>query len=146
VAGSGKADIDVTLQQIGVAPFYYDLGLALSCPTMPKIVLGGANTMTETGELRIFSFTKIPATGECLSSLSLTLESSYVYPNRLIKFAQGNGALNFRLPVPGSNEIIPDAPTPAPTRLAARDKPKIAPFRNAFSAWREFLRKVFRKD
>jgi hypothetical protein len=37
---------------------------------------------------------------ECLSELSLSLESPFLYSNRPMKFAQGSGILEFSLPLP----------------------------------------------
>jgi hypothetical protein len=129
---NGQVDVDVTLTQIGVAPYYYDLGLGLSCPGMSKQVLNGAENLIDQGASMIFSFTGIPATESCLYALTLTLESSYAYSGRPIKFAQGNGALTVRLPLPGGvlPPVAPAAIAPQPqltTVVAPKASPVSAP-------------------
>jgi hypothetical protein len=97
----GRVDVDVTVTQIGVAPFYYDLGLGLQCSGMTKRIVPGVDTLIDMDSSKIFKFTGVPATEECLNALTLSLESSYAYVGRPIKFAQGNGSLVFTLPTPG---------------------------------------------
>jgi hypothetical protein len=109
-------DVDVKVQQIGVAPFYYDLGLCIKCAGMSKKVLAGVDALIEKGSSKIFSFTGIPATSACLNAVTITLESSYAYSGRPIKFAQGNGALVLRLPLPSNARLAPSRPAPAPVR------------------------------
>jgi hypothetical protein len=94
-------DVSVALVQGGVAPFYYDISLAMLCPGVPKLLLGGVKTLDDQYEANIFTFTGIPTTAACLNDLSLSLESSYAYARRPIKFAQGTGKIRFRLPPPG---------------------------------------------
>jgi hypothetical protein len=99
----GKVNIDVTLTQVGVAPFYYPLNLTLNlknCTGMKRVSISGAHLLVNQGQSRVFVFQGIPATSACLGDLSLLLESNYLYPGRPIKFAQGNGALQFSLPPP----------------------------------------------
>jgi hypothetical protein len=116
-----NVDVDVTVQQIGVAPFYYDLDLGIQCTGMNKKVLRGVDTLIDKDSKKIFSFTGLPATSECLNAVSITLESSYAYRGRPIKFAQGNGALVVNLPLPSN--LPPSAtqsrPVSAPVRKPA---------------------------
>jgi hypothetical protein len=109
--------VDITVKQIGVAPFYYPLSLSFSCPGTVK-VLDGVETLIELGESRVFSFQGIPVTSDCLQSVSITLESAYAYPGKPIKFAQGvDGTLRLALPLP-----FDDGPTPAgPPSLSPPD-------------------------
>jgi hypothetical protein len=124
---NGQVDVDVTLTQIGVAPYYYDLGLGLSCPDMSKKILSGPENLIDQGASMIFSFTGVPATESCLYALALTLESSYAYSGRPIKFAQGNGALMVRLPLPG-RDLPPAAPVVVvPQPQATVVAPKASP-------------------
>lgn len=108
-----QVNIDVTVKQIGVAPFYYDLSLGLRCPGMTKKTVAGVNSLIDNGSTKVFSFSGIPATTACLDSVSLSLESSYAYQKRPIKFAQGNGTVAFSLPLPGG---APTAPVASPLR------------------------------
>jgi hypothetical protein len=106
--------VDVTVKQIGVAPFYYPLSLSFSCPGTEK-VLNGVETLIEQGESRVFSFHGIPATSDCLKSVSITLESPYAYPGKPIKFAQGvDGTLQLALPLPFEDGPAPAGPPSPP--------------------------------
>jgi hypothetical protein len=108
-----NVDVDVTVQQIGVAPFYYDLDLGIQCTGMSKKILRGVDTLIDKDSKKVFSFTGIPATSACLKAVSITLESSYAYRGRPIKFAQGNGSLVVNLPLPSNS------PASAPVRNPA---------------------------
>jgi hypothetical protein len=114
-ASNGQVNVDVTLNQIGVAPFYYDISLAISCAGMSKKSLSGVETLYSNGDSKVFSFTGIPATKQCLDALTLSLESSYAYSGRPIKFAQGNGQVNFALPLPSGTSPPPPPPPPKPS-------------------------------
>jgi hypothetical protein len=72
----------------------------------------------------VFTFTGVPATEACLNALALTLESSYAYSARPIKFAQGNGTLSIRLPLPGTTlpPIAPVANVPQSTPMVSPTK------------------------
>lgn len=126
-SSSGQVDIDVTVTQIGVAPFYYDLSLALQCSGMTKIVLPGVDTIIDQGSSKVLGFVGVPATTSCLNALSLTLESSYGYAGRPIKFAQGNGNLTLSLPLPGSSPTMPVSPMSAPVNLPVAASPMNLP-------------------
>jgi hypothetical protein len=128
--------IDVTVQQIGVAPFYYDLGLGLRCAGINKRVLAGVDTLIDKDSIKVFSFTGIPATKACLDSISISLESSYAYSGRPIKFAQGTGALTISLPLPptsSNSAAVNPRPVAAPVRrpaaASAASVPRPAPAR-----------------
>jgi len=97
-------DIEVTVKQVGVAPFYYPLFLVLSCEGLDSSrVLDGVETIIDAGDTKKFSFEGIPATFECFDRLSLTLQSPYSYEGRPIKFAQGfDGLVSLSLPPPPS--------------------------------------------
>jgi hypothetical protein len=108
-------DVDVTVTQIGVAPFYFDLSLVLECFVMTKQVVSGVETIIEAGAFKTFSFARVPATAQCLSALTLSLASSYAYTGRPVKFAQGNGTLVVSLPLPNTTFSDPGrAPSAAP--------------------------------
>jgi hypothetical protein len=101
-ASSQSVDVSVLVTQVGVAPFYYDLQLVLKCRNgLVNMTLPGVNEIIEKNESRIFLFRNVPATTVCLSNVSLSLQSSYAYPGRPIKFAQGTtGDVTIRVPVP----------------------------------------------
>jgi hypothetical protein len=108
-------DVDVTVTQIGVAPFYFDLSLVLECFGMTKQVASGVETIIEAGAFKNFSFARVPATAQCWSALTLSLASSYAYTGRPVKFAQGNGTLVVSLPLPNTPFSDPGrAPSAAP--------------------------------
>lgn len=135
----GKVDINVTVTQIGVAPFYYELNLGIQCPGISKKTKGGVDKLIDAGASKVFDFTGIPATKACLDALNLSLETPYSYSGRPIKFAQRNGIILFSLPIPKveppsptifgplfpSAAIAPAAPTPSYPLLPT--KPSMSP-------------------
>lgn len=132
-ATAGQVDVDVSLAQIGVAPFYYDLRLALSCPGMSKKFVGGVEkTLIELESSAVYGFTGIPVNMTCLNAVAFTLESSYSYSGRPIKFAQGsNGLVVVSLPRPPlTTPIRPPFPAPVPPPFASPVRP---PFPRPFS-------------
>jgi hypothetical protein len=127
---TGKVDIAVTVNQAGVAPFYYDLGLALNCAGLSTpLKLSGVDQLVDRGQSKSFLFQGIPATSQCLGQISLQLQSSYAYSGRPILFAQGtNGTVSLSLPLPTSTVITPTTPTaPAPTPTAPTAPAPTAP-------------------
>lgn len=123
---TGFVDMDVTLKQIGVAPFYYDLSLALGCTGMTKNVHGGVDTLIDVGSSKVFVFKGIPASTTCLDAVTLSLESSYAYPERPVQFAQRDGSVSFRIPLP-TQIGSPVSPLPAP-KSAPVSLPIFLPF------------------
>jgi len=123
---SGSIDVSVRLQNVGVAPFYYPLGLGLSCDGMPTATVGGVDALMGQGSSSEFVFMGVPATAACLDSVSLSFESSYLFEERPIKFAQGNGSLSFSLPLPGPVAPSTSAPVAAPVTLAPVMAPTVA--------------------
>jgi hypothetical protein len=122
----GTVTVDVTLNQTGVAPFYYPLNLTLSCSGSVQ-TLDGVDLLVERGQSRIFSFSNIPASSSCLSRVYFTLVSSHTYPGRLIKFAQGNGTVSLVVPMPSLLAPIP-TPVIAPVaRPASNPVPESVP-------------------
>lgn len=112
-------DISVQVTQLGVAPFYFDLALALSCAELSDpLKQNGFETLFDRGDTQTFVFFGIPATGPCLRAVSLSLESSYAYEGKPILFAQGEtGMVVIDLPLPegAPTEEPTSAPSPAPT-------------------------------
>lgn len=99
---AGFVDIDVTVRQIGVAPFYYPLNLHLQCDQMetPQI-RSGVEKLIEDMDTGIFRFNRIPATSLCLQNVQLFLDSHYAYSARPIRFAQGiDGTIALQIPLP----------------------------------------------
>jgi hypothetical protein len=94
--------IDVTVKQIGVAPFYYPLSLLLGCTGLDSpLRLDDVNSLVEKNAAKVFSFANIPATSECLSRVQLNLDSAYAYESRPIKFSQGaDGSVALNIPMP----------------------------------------------
>lgn len=98
---SNKVLVDVTIAQKGIAPFYYPLSLYLRCPGLSKpLEAKGLETIISQGNKRIVSFQNVPKTTYCLNNVSLFLNSTMVYSKRPIKFAQGNGTITFKIPLP----------------------------------------------
>jgi len=97
----GSVDFIVEVTQIGVAPFYYDLSLALNCANLGEpLVLPGVETLIDQGASKLFEFIGVPATEPCLSAVTLSLESSYAYEAVPILFAQGDGSVVLDVPLP----------------------------------------------
>ena len=92
--------VDVTLMQIGVAPFYYPLSLEISCQGSNMVVNGLETVLDDTYDVKTFRFDGIPTDNACLRNMKLQLKSSFTYEQRPIKFAQGTGTVTFSLPSP----------------------------------------------
>jgi hypothetical protein len=92
--------VDVTIMQIGVAPFYYPLSLVLSCPGTNKAVYGLESVLYDTNDAKNYRFDEFPTDVSCLRNMKLQLVSTFTYDERPIKFAQGNGTVFFSLPAP----------------------------------------------
>lgn len=99
-------DIAVDLRQIGVAPFYYDLDLALDCDGLSEpLIHKGAESLVADMDTKTFTFEKIPSSALCLQSVRFMLQSSYAFPERPIKFAQGNdGKVSLAVPLPDGSQ------------------------------------------
>jgi hypothetical protein len=96
-------DITTTVVQDGIAPFYYDLGIELSCAGYSNTV-GGVDGIVSEGSSASFTFTGVPATSACLSAVAFSLSSSYALPGIPVKFAQGisdGSTVEVSLPLPG---------------------------------------------
>jgi F5/8 type C domain len=109
---SGMVDLAITIQQIGIAPFYYPLAVALSCPDLPAPrKVNGVEELYDINESKTFVFAGIPATNTCLNSIAISLFSTQVYARRPVKFAQGSdgSAVKLSIPLPpaGGQEAIP---------------------------------------
>lgn len=108
VAASSASDatvkVDVTLQQVGVAKFYYPLSLVLECPSSTQDTPGVDSL--QPGQEAVYSFI-IPSSSDCLNDLKLKFSSDRLYNERPIKFAQNDGTVVFSI-----EETT--APPPAP--------------------------------
>lgn len=116
-AVTDTVDITATVIQDGLAPFYYDLSLALSCPGFDANLAGVDDIISE-GSTASFTYTAVPATNDCLSVLEFSLSSSYVLDGAPVKFAQGSDGsiVGVSLPLPPTGTSSPtDSPTSAPT-------------------------------
>jgi len=95
-----KVAIDVTVEQTGVAPFYYKLNLVLTCDGFAQSI-GGVETLIDNGDAKVFSFDSVPAVAQCLDKMELLLDSQHVHPERPVRFAQGdNGRVVLSVPLP----------------------------------------------
>ncbi len=96
-------DVTATVIQDGIAPFYYDLGIDLSCSGY-SATIGGVDGIVAEGSSASFTFTSVPATSSCLSSVAFSLSSSYALSGTPVKFAQGTvdgTTVEVSLPPPG---------------------------------------------
>lgn len=121
-------DVSVQLVQAGIAPFYYDLQLQLSCNNGAVVLtMAGAERIIAKGESSIFQFRNIPATTNCLDKVTLSLQSSYAYPTRPIRFAQGNDGTNITFPIPLPPMVKYESPVPMPTATVHPSNSPITP-------------------
>lgn len=110
--GSSKVTVDVTVEQIGVAPFYYALNLVLKCDGTTESV-PGVEKLIATGDSKVFSFTNIPAESQCLNKIEILLDTDRAHAARPVRFAQGkDGRVTLSLPVPEGGNTTPSNPKP----------------------------------
>lgn len=104
ISSAHAVSVAVTITQLGVAPFYYDLNLMLQCENgLVQKLQPGVNEIIQKGDFRTFTFTGVPATSACLGKVTLSLDSSYAYSGRPILLAQGSdGKVEVNIPVPGT--------------------------------------------
>jgi hypothetical protein len=107
---AGKIDVDVTIDQMGVAPFYYPLNLVIHCPGEWPYAIEGVEQVISEGDSKVFTFWGISPKQSCLDQISFTLDSPYGYDERPIKFAQGNdGIVKLKIPTPPNSPVSPVA-------------------------------------
>ncbi len=112
-------DITATVIQDGIAPFYYDLSIGLACPEGFSASVAGVDDIVSEGSSASFTFTAVPATSTCLSSLDFSLLSSYALAGAPVKFAQGATVLSLPLP-PGSPPATSPPTTSPPVATQAK--------------------------
>ena len=118
-AVADTVDVATTIVQDGIAPFYYDLALEISCSGYGATV-GGVDGIVAEGSSATFTFAGLPATTDCLSSVVFSLSSSYALPGAPVKFAQGaSDGINVAvsLPLPGGG------PSTQAKYLCAKNEP-----------------------
>eukprot|EP00912_Choanoflagellata_sp_UC4_P001531 UC4_evm6s969 len=118
-----KVKVTVTVENRGVAPFYYPLSLVIDCDAgATKQSAPGLDGLIA-GLPKNFSFI-IPSKLSCLSKLRLSMESPYVYNDNSVKFAQGFGSaqkfINFTL-------LTPPTPTTSSPTYASSSSSVILP-------------------
>lgn len=118
---SGIISMDVTLRQIGIAPFYYDLSLEANCFDLEEPLMASeiqAELIAE-GDSATFTMQGLPPTTQCVQSIDLKLTSSMLYQGTSIKFAQGaDGRVIVNAPLPPGVSPTPTVqvtPTTSPT-------------------------------
>lgn len=97
VVESNMVQMDVTVEQVGIAPFYYPLSLRLTCDGY-DFKLPGVDGLIDEGDKRTFTFVNVPGTHRCLSNVYISLDSRMELPGRPIKFAQGSGQVVVDVP------------------------------------------------
>lgn len=129
-----EISVGVSLEQIGVAPFYYDLSLEVDCYdlTEPLSASNVQKDLVSEGDTQTYLLPGLPATTQCLQAVSVQLVSSMQYPGTRIKFAQGtDGSMLLRdLPLPpglSPTPTVPILPTVAPTLIPTMSPPTAAP-------------------
>jgi hypothetical protein len=116
-------NLDVTVSQIGIAPFYYPLSLQASCMnhTYSRAVVG-VETLIEQFESKIFTIQNIAVNEGCLKNITFSLQATdnvnRFYKSNPIKFAQGRtGIVQVSIPLPSSVSrpipiVVPVVPPP----------------------------------
>lgn len=97
VGVTADARVDVTVKQVGLAPFYYPLSLELVCDGFTQKV-DGVEAIIDMDEEKMFTFTGLPATSTCRGNVEVKLTSAFVEAEKGIKFAQGSGSVSFSIP------------------------------------------------
>lgn len=112
-------DIKVVIQQVGIAPFYYPLAVSLSCKGLSTpLSVTGVEKLIERNQFEYYTFLDIPATIDCLSQISVSLNSTWLYTDNPIKFAQGStGLVTFSVPLPSNPMKSLFLRTSAPTAV-----------------------------
>lgn len=115
---NGAIDMQVSLRQNGIAPWYYDLGLEVDCDGLPSpIVANGVESdLIGNGDQETYLFQGLPPSSQCVQAIAVRLVSSMLYPGQEIKFAQGvDGTVVLDAPLPPgvdptpTVEIVPSA-------------------------------------
>jgi hypothetical protein len=106
-------DIDVTIQQTGVAPFYYPLTLNLYCmnglqqyKTNVSIPVG---SLIDYGSTIVSTLQNVPASETCLNAIELQLDSPNTYTNKPIKWSQGLNDGKVIVSIPSIPTQVPSA-------------------------------------
>jgi hypothetical protein len=105
ISEDASVQIDVKIDQVGVAPFYYPLSLFLDCPDLSSpLEISGIERLISEGDSKVISFRNVPCTTKCMKAVQFRLNSTdYSYRNRPIKFAQGqHGIVELRIPLPST--------------------------------------------
>jgi hypothetical protein len=100
-------NIDVVIRQVGVAPFYYPLSIALQCPLLksPRLV-SGVDGLIDKDQNKTFKFRNIPNRRACLQNVTFSLKSKYIYNERPMKFSQGpRGIVSVSIPTAPTNNL-----------------------------------------
>ena len=87
----GTVDLDIQIMQAGIAPFYYKLGLKVTCDGNDWSVPSGVEGIIEQGSAEVFSVSGLPKTASCLNNVVISLDCPHAYPGNPVKFAQGTG-------------------------------------------------------
>mmetsp|Transcript_28051 Transcript_28051/g.56197 ORF Transcript_28051/g.56197 Transcript_28051/m.56197 type:complete len:394 (-) Transcript_28051:517-1698(-) len=134
VAGKHLVDVSVTVSQMGVAPFYYPLGLTLSCAEMTQRELPGVDTIVAEGDSRQFSFADIPASAECLGEVRVGLMSSHAFALNPVRFAQGDDGTTVLVTLPLPPTSAPSEASSAAPSSSSSSTPSSSPSSTASSS------------
>jgi hypothetical protein len=115
--GNNVITMEVKIQQVGIAPFYYDLFLNMYCDGSKNASTPIPNAaLQKNGDVALVSLSGIQAASSCFSSIELQLGSSYMYSDKPILWAQGLDGRVIITSVPLPNETIPQ-PSRGPVRV-----------------------------
>jgi hypothetical protein len=109
-----------------------------------KTTLPGVDEIIAKGESKDFIFRNVPATQQCLEQVTKSLQSSYAYAGRPVRFAQGIsgiGKVSFRVPFPSQNRapvsVRSQVQLPTIASNTVADPPTISP------VLRRFFQRIF---
>jgi hypothetical protein len=136
-------DLSITVEQVGVAPFYYPLDLVVSCDGMDTTKrLVGVEHLVDQYATKDFIASRIPAMQKCLDTIKIYLHSTNLYTGTIVKFAQSgsfstasDGTVRLKVPLPAGSNGGGDGytlnpthqrrPTSNPVRKARPKRPRL---------------------
>ena len=77
ISEEASVQIDVKIDQVGVAPFYYPLSLFLDCPDLSSpLEISGIERLISEGDSKVISFRNVPCTTKCMQAVQFRLNST----------------------------------------------------------------------
>jgi hypothetical protein len=94
-------NLDITITQAGIAPFYFFLYLRVMCDSLTApIDTFGVHYIIEAGSSKTFTVTGLSPSPTCMDTLQLSLHCPIAYTANPVKFAQGQNGTVLALSIP----------------------------------------------